>query len=87
MFKSMMSSTSASFSGSNIASAFSNNLSPRRSSIQEGTVIDGCAAAGGPAESAIEAALLEASYEDDENLVSDLKAASLKDNNEESSRS
>lgn len=50
-------------------------------------MIDGCAAAGGPAESAIEAALLEASYEDDENLVSDLKAASLKDNNEESSRS
>lgn len=84
MFKSMMSSTSASFSGSNIASAFANNLSPRRSSIQDGTVIDG----GAPADAAIEAALLEASYEDDENLVSDMKAASLKDNNvEESSRS
>jgi len=69
MFNKMMSSTSASLSGSNIASAIANNLSPRRASIQDGMAEDA-------ADSAVEAALLEASY-DETQLEADLKSASL----------
>merc|ERR1719433_2195085 len=80
MFKGIMSSTSASFSGTNIASAIANNVAPRRASIQDGTTEDA-------ADSAIEAALLEASY-DETHLESDMRSASLnKSDPSQSSRS
>ena len=80
MFKGIMSSTSASFSGTNIASAITNNIAPRRASIQDGTTEDA-------ADSAIEAALLEASY-DETHLESDMRSASLnKSDPSQSSRS
>ena len=80
MFNKMMSSTSASLTGSNIASAIANNLSPRRASIQDGMTEDA-------ADHAVEAALLEASY-DETHLESDLRSASLdKSDPSQSSRS
>jgi hypothetical protein len=60
MFRSMMPSSS-SFSGSNIASAFTHNLSPTKTSIQDGSIIE----ADDQDEEALEAALLEAAYEGD----------------------
>ena len=79
MFNKMMSSTSASLSGANIASAIANNLSPRRASIQDGMAEDA-------ADSAVEAALLEASY-DETQLEADLKSASLDTRQSDASQS
>ena len=75
MLKSMMTST-ASFSGSNMVNSLANNLSPRRSSIQDGTIEPDGPISGEGAETGVEAALLEASY-DDETLESDMNAASI----------
>lgn len=80
MFKSMLSST-ASFSGSNIASSITQNLSPRKASIQDGTLIE--EHSDEIDNEAVEAALLEAAYEDDRNEIEavdkKLKASSLVD--------
>ena len=60
MFKTMISSTTASFSGSNIAN-LTQNLSPRRSSVQDGTPIN----TETLDTEAVEAALMDAALEDD----------------------
>ena len=77
MFRSMMSSTSASFS-----SAIANNLSPTKSSVQDGAFIDDDNPVGNEGakehvdDVGVEAALLEAAY-DEEDIAAKFQATAL----------
>ena len=77
MFRSMMSSTSASFS-----SAIANNLSPTKPSVQDGAFIDDDNSVGSEGakehvdDIGVEAALLEAAY-DEEDIAAKFQATSL----------